>query len=117
MNVSSLNNKSNHHALMLFSPSVIIKRITRFLRVESCFEIYKCVIFSPLCGTYNALGAIVLLFVSNFFQYLLLDGFRNTSINFVEHQVVIHPNQSICNLLNYYIIFTMNYPSFLDQCI
>ena len=57
-----------------FSFSVIIKRITWFLRFELCFEMYACLISSLLCGTFKILIAIVLLFPSNVFQSFLCDG-------------------------------------------
>ena len=56
---------------MPFLPSVIINKITWFLRLKLCFDMYAGLICLVLCGTNKILRTIVLLFFSKFFHFFL----------------------------------------------
>ena len=50
----------------VFLPLLIINKITCFLRLLLYSDLYATLIVFVLCGIYNTLSAIVLLFFSNF---------------------------------------------------
>ena len=53
---------------MIFLRSVVINKIICFLHLLLYSDLYATLIVFVLCGIYNTLSAIVLLFRSNFIQ-------------------------------------------------
>ena len=121
MNEISLNNKSlscfdiiplnNADKLFAarwwyFSPPVIIKRITWFLRLNLCFDPYSCLTSSILWGTYEILKAIVL------FIYFFSNSFHAMQL-FKSWKVYLFPITSINKNLNYWYSFWVTFNLFI----